>query len=98
MNFDLNRAALSCGSTAITANFRQKDGYPPGTMATRFSLWSNLRSGALWVFPYHVLLFYLAPWAVKLAGWKWRWLRWLVLPVATGALGGGEWWNSRCPH
>ena len=63
-------------------NFREQDGIPPGTMATRFSLWSNLRSAALHVFPYHVLLFYLAPWAAALAAWRLKRLRSPALPLA----------------
>jgi hypothetical protein len=81
MNRDLTHAAPVLRPKDM-ANFREKDGYPPGTMATRFSLWSNLRSGALSVFPYHVLLIFLAPWAAWVAGWKWRWLRTPVLPLA----------------
>ncbi len=64
------------------ANFREKDGYPPRTMATRFSLWSNLRSGALKAFPYQVLLIFLSPWVAWLAGRKWPSLRSPLLPLA----------------
>ena len=65
-------------------NFREQDGIPPGTMATRFSLWSNLRSAALRIFPYHVLLIYLAPWLAAFAAWKLKLdrLRSPVIPVA----------------
>jgi hypothetical protein len=53
-------------------------------MATRFSLWSNLRSLALRIFPYHVLLFYLAPWMVALVAriQKRVDLRWPLMPLA----------------
>jgi hypothetical protein len=63
-------------------NYRQKDGYPPRTMATRFSLWSNLRSWALQTFPYHILLVYLLPWLAWLGGRKWPSLRTPLLPLA----------------
>ena len=43
------------------ANYRQADGFPPHTAATRFSLWSNLRSRLLADFPYHLLVLYLLP-------------------------------------
>jgi hypothetical protein len=81
LNSDLNLAAPVLRPTDM-ANYREKDGYPPKTMATRFSLWSSLRSAVLHVFPYHVLLFYLLPWAAWIAGWKWPALRWRVMPVA----------------
>ncbi len=65
-------------------NYRQKDGFPPGVMATRFSLWSKLRSGALHLFPYHVILIYLAPWIAALVAWMRNddLLRWRVMPPA----------------
>ncbi len=81
MNRDLNTAAPVLRPKDM-ANFRAKDGYPPQTMATRYSLWSNLRSDALRAFPYHVLLFYLAPWIVWIAGWKWSTLRSPIMPLA----------------
>jgi hypothetical protein len=68
-------------------NYREQD-RPPLTMATRFSLWSNLRSGALGIFPYHLLLIYFAPWAAWLAGWRPGWrlsqrrLQWRFMPLA----------------
>ena len=72
-------------------NFREEDGIPAGTMATRFSLWSNLRSAALHVFPYHVFLFYLAPWVAALVAWKFKMdrLRWPLLPLALALSAGG---------
>ncbi len=69
MNNDLKLAAPVLRPVDMP-NFREQDGIPPGTMATRFSLWSNLRSAALRVFPYHIFFFYLAPWAAALAAWK----------------------------
>jgi len=80
MNRDLMTAAPVLRPKDM-ANFRSKDGYPPGTMATRFSLWSNLRSTMLAEYPYHILLIYLAPWFIGLASWKWRRLYSPVLPV-----------------
>ena len=61
MNRDLTHAAPVLRPKDM-ANYREKDGFPPRAMATRFSLWSTLRSALLNVFPYHVLLIYLAPW------------------------------------
>jgi hypothetical protein len=81
MNRDLNVAAPVLRPTDM-ANYREKDGYPPRTLATRFSLWSTLRSTVLRIFPYHVLLFLLAPWAAWLGGRKWPWLRSPLLPLA----------------
>jgi hypothetical protein len=43
------------------ANYRQADGFPPHTAATRFSLWSNLRSRMLANYPYHLLVLYSLP-------------------------------------
>jgi hypothetical protein len=43
------------------ANYREADGFPPHTMATRFSFWSNLRIRMMWTFPHHLLLLYAAP-------------------------------------
>jgi hypothetical protein len=43
------------------ANYRQADGFPPHTVATRFSLWSNLRSRMLAEYPYHLLMLYSLP-------------------------------------
>jgi hypothetical protein len=81
LNRDLTVSAPVLRPTDMP-NYREKDGYPPRTMATRFSLWSNLRSWALHVFPYHVLLIYLAPWLAWIAGRKWRGLRSALLPLA----------------
>ena len=61
MNRDLNVSAPVMRPLDMP-NYREEDGIPAGTMATRFSLWSSVRSTALSIFPYHVLLFYLAPW------------------------------------
>jgi hypothetical protein len=80
MNSDLHLAAPVLRPTDM-ANYRAQDGFPPRTMATRFSLWSNIRSALLREFPYHVLLIYLAPWIALAAGWKWRWLRSPLLPL-----------------
>ncbi len=43
------------------ANYRQLDGFPAHTVATRFSFWSNLRSRMLYFAPYHLLLLYSLP-------------------------------------
>jgi hypothetical protein len=80
INDDLNRSASVLRPTDMP-NFREEDGIPPGTIATRFSLWSGLRSFLLRIFPYHVLLFYLAPWVCLIAAWRWR-IGWLQSPVA----------------
>ena len=47
-------------------------------------LWSTLRGAALRVFPYHLYLIYLAPWAVAFAAWKWKiaGLHWPAMPLA----------------
>jgi hypothetical protein len=65
-------------------NFREEDGIPAGTLATRFSLWSSLRSGLLRIVPYHVFLFYLAPWIAVLSAWRYKiaGMKWPVMPVA----------------
>ena len=52
------------------ANYREKDGYPPKSMAARFSLWSTLRSDAMEAFPYQLILIYLAPWIYAVAAWR----------------------------
>jgi hypothetical protein len=88
MDIDLHRDAPVLRPKNM-ANFRQKDGYPPGAMATRFSFWSNLRSRVLTVFPYHVPLLFLAPWFLWIASWKWRTLRFRVLPLALALSAGG---------
>ncbi len=69
MDSDLKLAAPAMRPPEMP-NFREQDGIPPGTMATRFSFWSNLRSAALRAFPYAVLLFYLAPWVAAIAAWR----------------------------
>ena len=51
-------------------------------MASRFSLWSNLRSESLNAFPYHALLIYLAPWAAWLAAWRRPQWRSPLMPLA----------------
>jgi hypothetical protein len=76
MNDDLNRYASVLRPTDMP-NFREEDGIPPKTMATRFSLWSGFRSFTLRIFPYHVLLFYIAPWIALFLRWRPR-----MLPVA----------------
>ena len=43
------------------ANYREVDGFPPHTAATRFSLWSNLRARMLIDYPYHLVLLYSLP-------------------------------------
>jgi len=43
------------------ANYRQAEGFPPHTVATRFSLWSNVRRRMLVNFPYHLLVLYSLP-------------------------------------
>src|SRR5207249_11772736 len=40
------------------ANFRQEDGYPPGTLATRFSSWSSFRTALLSAWPSILLVWY----------------------------------------
>ncbi len=42
------------------ANFRREDGYPPGTLATRFAFWSNLRSEMYRLWPAHIFWWYAA--------------------------------------
>jgi hypothetical protein len=83
MNSDLNLYAPVIRPPEMP-NYREEDGIPPGTMASRFSLWSYLRSLALRIFPYHVLLFYLAPWVTALLAWKFKIdrLRWALMPLA----------------
>lgn len=81
MNRDLTHAATILRPTDM-ANYREKDGFPPGTMASRFSLWSTLRSQSLKLFPYQVLVIYLAPWGFWLAAWKWPRLQTPLLPLA----------------
>jgi hypothetical protein len=90
MNSDLNLAAPVIRPPEMP-NYREEDGLPAGTMATRFSLWSDLRSTALRVFPYHVLLFYLAPWVAALVAWKYKLarLRWPLIPLALALSAGG---------
>jgi len=90
MNSDLNLAAPVMRPREMP-NYREEDGIPAGTMATRFSLWSNLRSLALHIFPYHVLLFYLAPWIVALVAWRYKLspLRWRLTPLALALSAGG---------
>lgn len=84
LNFDLVHALPVLRPTDM-ANYRQKDGFPPRTMATRFSLWSNLRSEALMAFPYHVILIFLLPWAV--AAWqRYPWTPVMLTLSAAGIL------------
>jgi hypothetical protein len=81
MNHDLTKAAPVLRPTDM-ANYREKDGFPPRTMASRFSLWSTLRSESMKLFPYQLLLIYLAPWGYWLAAWKRPSLRTPLLPLA----------------
>lgn len=43
------------------ANYRQADGFPPHSMATRFDFWSNLRTGILTRYPYCLVVLYSLP-------------------------------------
>ncbi len=43
------------------ANYRQSDGFPPHTAATRFSAWSTLQSWMNWNYPHHLLALYALP-------------------------------------
>jgi hypothetical protein len=43
------------------ANYRQADGFPPHTAATRFSLWSSIKMRFLAAFPYSLLVLYALP-------------------------------------
>jgi hypothetical protein len=40
-------------------NYRQQDGFPPGTLANRFDAWSNLRSWLFRSLPLHAVVLYL---------------------------------------
>lgn len=40
-------------------NYLREDGFPPGTLAQRFDWWTNLRAWLLWIFPVHLVIFYL---------------------------------------
>jgi hypothetical protein len=76
MDNDLNLSAPVIRPKEMP-NFREEDGIPPGTMATRFSLWSTLRSKALSYVPYHVVFVFLAPWIAALLAWTpWRHAPW----------------------
>jgi energy-converting hydrogenase Eha subunit E len=81
MNHDLTHAAPVLRPTDM-ANYREKDGFPPRTMASRFSLWSTLRSASMRVFPYQLVMIYLAPWGYWLAAWKRPRLRTPLMPLA----------------
>ena len=72
-------------------NFREEDGIPAGTMATRFSLWSNLRSWALRIFP--VSRSVCSTWRRGSRRW-WHGdsterLRWPLMPLALALSAGG---------
>jgi hypothetical protein len=43
------------------ANYRQEDGFPPHSVATRFSFWSNLRMRAFSKYPFLILVIYALP-------------------------------------
>jgi hypothetical protein len=64
------------------ANYREKDGYPPRTLATRFSLWSSMRSRFSSMLPHFVIAIYLAPWLYAILAWKYRPFRSPLIPVA----------------
>jgi hypothetical protein len=49
------------------ANYRQADGFPPHTAASRFSFWSSLRSRMLTDYPYQLPVLYLLPLVALLA-------------------------------
>jgi hypothetical protein len=68
-------------------NYREQDGFPPGTMATRFSLWSNVRSWVLRVFPYSDVLLFVAPWILLATPWRSRFQPLLPLLLALSAAG-----------
>jgi hypothetical protein len=67
-------------------NFRAADGRAPGAHTQRFAAWSNLRSGLLRRWPWHMVAWY----AVFLAGClvSGSPLRWVAMGIA--ALGAGE--------
>jgi hypothetical protein len=68
------------------SNFRAQDGRAPGARTERFALWSNLRSGLLHRWPWHMVVWY----AVFLAGClaSGSPVRWVAMGIA--ALGAGE--------
>jgi hypothetical protein len=68
-------------------NYREQDGYPPRTLATRFSLWSNLRSATLRVFPYFPVLIFLAPWIALFTPLRLRFGPLLPVALALSAAG-----------
>jgi hypothetical protein len=43
------------------ANYRQADGFPPHSVATRFSFWSNLRMRISTEYPYGLVVLYALP-------------------------------------
>src|SRR5207244_1310884 len=61
MNTEMHNS-VSVIRPAELPNYREEDGFPPGTLASRFSLWSSLRTFSLQLFPYHLLILYLLPW------------------------------------
>jgi hypothetical protein len=67
-------------------NFRAPDGRAPGAHTQRFAVWSNIRSGLLRRWPWHMVAWY----AVFLAGClvSGSPLRWVAMGIA--ALGAGE--------
>ena len=77
--------------TPDLGNYRQKDGFPPGTLAKRFDWWSNLRSRFLKVFPAHLAIFYVLIAAGSLACLFRPALaaRWPLYPVALALAVGG---------
>jgi hypothetical protein len=71
------------------ANYREEDGFPPRTLATRFSLWSSMRSRFSSMLPHFVIAIYLAPWLYAILAWKYRQLRSPLIPVAIALSLGG---------
>jgi len=49
------------------ANYQRVDGFPAGTLARRFALWTDMRSWLIQVFPLHLPLLYLAAVGIGLA-------------------------------
>lgn len=70
------------------ANYRQADGYPPHSVATRFSFWSSLRMDVLVKFPYAILVLYGLPLVACLG--RVRGGAFLPLAVTLAAAGVGE--------
>jgi hypothetical protein len=43
---------------ANIANYQREDGFPPGTLAHRFAVWSYLRAWSMFIFPAQMVIFY----------------------------------------